>query len=43
MTQHRKLKNKQHETYQTLGLISDAPEGKADPAQHMAPVELFMR
>ena len=27
MTQHRKLKNKQHEPHQKLGVISGAPEG----------------
>ena len=27
VTQHRKLKNKQHEPHQNLGVISDAPEG----------------
>ena len=27
MTHHRKLKNKQHEPHQKLGLISGAPEG----------------
>ena len=27
MTQHRKLKNKQHEPQQKLGVISGAPEG----------------
>ena len=26
-TQHRKLKNKQHEPYQKLGVISRAPSG----------------
>ena len=26
-TQHRKLKNKQHEPHQKLGVISGAPEG----------------
>ena len=35
MTQHRKLKNKQHEPHQKLGVISGAPEGKADPAPHV--------
>ena len=27
MTQHRKLKNKQHEPHQKLGVNSGAPEG----------------
>ena len=27
MTQHRKLKNKQHEPHQKLGVIAGAPEG----------------
>ena len=27
MTQYRKLKNKQHESHQKLGVISGAPEG----------------
>ena len=27
ITQHSKLKNKQHEPHQKLGVISDAPEG----------------
>ena len=27
MTQHRKLKNKQHKPHQKLGVISGAPEG----------------
>ena len=27
MTQHRKLKNKQHDSHQKLGVISGAPEG----------------
>ena len=35
-TQHRKLKNKQHEPHQKLGVISGAPEGSADPAPHVA-------
>ena len=26
-TQHRKLKNEQHEPHQKLGMISGAPEG----------------
>ena len=34
-TQHRKLKTKQHETHQKLGVISGAPEGLADPASHV--------
>ena len=33
-----KLKNKQHEPHQKLGVISGAPEGLADPAPHVAPV-----
>ena len=28
MTQHRKLKNKQHEPHQKLGVISGAPQGE---------------
>ena len=28
MAQHRKLKNRQHEPLQKLGVISGAPEGK---------------
>ena len=43
MTQHRKLKNKQHETHQKLGVLSGAPETLADPAPHVAPVVLLMR
>ena len=43
MTQHRKLKNKQHEPHQKLGVISGAPEGLADPVPHVAPVVLLMR
>ena len=42
MTQHRKLKDKQHELHQKLGVISGAPEGKHDPAPHVAPVVLLM-
>ena len=42
MTQTRKLKNKQHEPHQKLGVISGAPEGEADPAPHVAPVVLLM-
>ena len=36
MTQHRKLKNKQHDPHQKLGVISGAPEGS------VAPVVLLM-
>ena len=42
MTQHRKLKNKQHEPHEKLGVISGAPGGYADPALHVAPVVLLM-
>ena len=35
MTQHRKLKNKQHKPHQKHGVISGAPKGKADPAPQM--------
>ena len=38
-TQHRKLKTKQHEPQQKLGVISGAPEGLSD---HAAPVVLLM-
>ena len=42
-TQHRKqLKTKQHEPHQKLGVISGAPEGKADPAPHVASVALLI-
>ena len=40
--QHRKLKTEQHEPHQKLGVISDAPEGVADPAPHVAPVVLLI-
>ena len=43
MTQHRKLKNKQQEPYQKLGVIAYASERLADPASHVAPVVLLMR
>ena len=36
MTRHRKLKTKQHNPHQKLGVISGAPEGYADPAPHVA-------
>ena len=39
-TQHRKLKNKQHEPHQKLGVISGALEGKADPAPHRVALEI---
>ena len=42
MTQHRKLKNKQQESHQKLGVISGAPKGSADPAQRLAPVSTDM-
>ena len=42
MTQHRKLKNEQHESQHKLGVIPGAPEGLADPAPHVAPVVLLM-
>ena len=42
MTQHRKLKNKQHEPHQKQGVISGAPEGKEDLAPHVSAVVLFM-
>ena len=43
MTQHSKLKNKQHEPHQKLGVMSGSPEGLADSAPHLAPVVLLMR
>ena len=42
MTQHRKLKTKQYEPHQTLGVISGAPGGYADPPLHVAPVVLHV-
>ena len=42
MTQHRKLKTKQHELHQKFWRISGAPEGLADTAPHVAPVVLLM-
>ena len=41
MTQHRKLKNKQQEPQQKLGVIPGTPEGE-DRAPHVAPVVLLM-
>ena len=38
MTQHRKLKTKEHEPHQKLGVIWGAPEGWADPAANVTPV-----
>ena len=32
----------QHEPHQKLGVISGAPEGKADPVPHVATVVLLM-
>ena len=40
--QHRKLKTKQHERHQKLGVILSAPEGQADPVPHVAPVMLLI-
>ena len=40
MTQHRKLKNKQHEPHQKLGVISGAPEGLADRAPHVSHINV---
>ena len=42
MTQHRKLKNKQHEPHPKLRVISCALEGYADPGPHVAPVVLLI-
>ena len=36
-TKHGKLKTKQHEPHQKLGMILGAPEGSADPAQCSQP------
>ena len=37
-TQPRKLKISQHEPHQKTGVISGAPEGLPEPAQHVASV-----
>ena len=37
-TQLRKLKTKQPEPHQKLGVVSGVPEGETDPAPHVAPV-----
>ena len=42
MTQHIKVKNKQHEPHRKLGVIWGAPKRWADPASQMAPVVLLM-
>ena len=38
----QKIKTKQHESNQNLGLISGAPKRKSDPASHVAPVVLLV-
>ena len=41
-TQHRQLKNKQHETHQNMEVIQGASEGKGLPASHVTPVMLLI-
>ena len=41
-TQYIKLKTKQHEPHQKLGMISDSLERYADPVPHVASVVLQM-